>query len=79
MDPRAGGAVSRRRILVLGASALGLVAASRLGRAAAAVAPRIAVGVRPAGTGASASVCAACGSPSHSMLGGACLPRRIRG
>jgi hypothetical protein len=47
---------------------------------AAAIAPKVAPGLRPeTAAGGTASVCAMCGREDHSMLGGACLPRRMRG
>ena len=76
LDP---GNVTRRQLLAIAAAAVGALSLAPAAGAAGAIAPRVAPGLRPDAVGGTASVCAMCGHEDHSMLGGACLPRRIRG
>jgi hypothetical protein len=65
-------AVSRRRLLTVAAS-LPLVLAARRGAELAGDAiAGAARAARPAGDGTSATRCAQCGSPDHTMLDAAC-------
>jgi hypothetical protein len=71
-------ALDRRRVLALGLVGAGALGLAHMTSAAATIGSRIAPGLRPEGTGGSAAVCAICGREGHSMLHGACLPRRMR-
>ena len=81
MDPLDSRTLSRRRLLALGAASVGALTLAHTTSVAAAIAPRVAPGLRPEGLDGhgTASVCAMCGREDHSTLGGACLPRRMRG
>jgi hypothetical protein len=72
---------SRRRFLAVGAGLIGVAAVARVRVVARTVMPAAATAFRPEARtgGGSASVCGTCGRTDHSMLGGACLPRRMRG
>ena len=79
MDRLDSGNVTRRQLLAIAAATVGAMSLAPAAGAAGAIAPKVAPGLRPDAVGGSASVCALCGREDHSMLGGACLPRRLRG
>ncbi|HEU5325953.1 MAG TPA: hypothetical protein VFV59_08750 [Candidatus Limnocylindria bacterium] len=78
MDPLFVRALSRRRMLFAGAALVGAFGATGMARAAAAAGPSVLPTLRPDATETSDARCAACGSPDHTMLSGACLPQRLR-
>ena len=65
-------AVSRRRLLAAAASLPLLLVARRAAELAGDAIAGAARSARPAGDGTSATRCAQCGSPDHTMLDAAC-------
>jgi hypothetical protein len=61
--------LNRRALLAVGASGLGVALVARLAGAAN-LAPGAASSMRPTPGSGSAVICALCGDPSHTMLGG---------
>lgn len=61
--------LNRRRLLAAGVGGIGMALVARLAGVAN-LAPGAAGTMRPASRSGSATVCALCGDPSHTMLGG---------
>ena len=70
--------VTRRRLLIAAGAASAFVVTERGVRAASDAVGRAVAAMRPAADGTSATRCALCGSPDHTMLDGRC-PRAFRG
>jgi len=70
--------ITRRRLLTAAGAASAFVLTERGVRAASDAVGKAVTAVRPAADGTSATRCALCGAPDHTMLDGRC-PRALTG